>query len=548
MLPTTPAALDRFLTEKEGPSLECKEASAQYSSDKLKKYLSALANAGGGYFVLGVTDQPPREVRGTTVFPSVYADATNFRQALVPAPLLNVREVDHPDGRVLIFEVGPRPPGQPVRYKDVAYTRLGESLTKMSDEELRRVLLENTDLTAQPVGRTLRDLAPDAIEVFRDGVAEKATDQRAARRYRSMEPSALLDAFGLLTTDGHLRQAALLLMGTTAAIRADARNAEIVFEYRKTPGAIQPAPLLQFRGPLLLVLDELWDTIRPLALADGYEVQEGTRVVTEPRFPERSVREVLLNAVAHRDYHRTDEVRVQMDPERFAVTSPGPFQPPVTPKNVADRQARRNPLLAEVLLACGQIERSGLGVDLMIQAAVRRGQALPTFEEPDGLAVRATLYGGHDPDVLARLSAIQDEEWDQISLDELVALDAVRRGVSRSQIASEAVTRLMDRGLVEPGGRGDTPLAYGARINEEGSDLLFLPVVKALADATEGAALSALARTVGTSDVDALKRTLQWMRRNDMAYTTGRTRGARWHLRRERVLRLLEDSLGGSDD
>lgn len=203
---------------------------------------------------------------------------------------------------------------------------------------------------------------------------------------------------------------------------------------------------------------------------------------------------------------------------------------------------RRNRTLAEALDACGQIERSGLGVDLMIQAAVRRGQSLPAFDEPDGREVRVTLFGPHDPDIIERLGTLPEATWDQLTTHELIALDAVRHGVARSQVAPEAARHLVERGLIEPGGRGDAPYVYSGMLETTGGQgLLTFPVIRALAEYPKGASLSELATAIGTRDTRALKRTLQWMRRSDLAYTTGRTRGARWHLRRGRILDLLQE-------
>ncbi|MFK5952469.1 MAG: ATP-binding protein [Desulfobacterium sp.] len=48
--------------------LEFKEAKTQYSSTKLFKYCVALANEGGGNFILGVTDKKSRQVVGSQAF------------------------------------------------------------------------------------------------------------------------------------------------------------------------------------------------------------------------------------------------------------------------------------------------------------------------------------------------------------------------------------------------------------------------------------------------------------------------------------------------
>ena len=49
-----------LMKNQENEHLEFKEAKNDYDSDKLTKYCCALANEGGGNFILGVSDKLPR--------------------------------------------------------------------------------------------------------------------------------------------------------------------------------------------------------------------------------------------------------------------------------------------------------------------------------------------------------------------------------------------------------------------------------------------------------------------------------------------------------
>ena len=262
------------------------------------------------------------------------------------------------------------------------------------------------------------------------------------------------------------------------------------------------------------------------------EVQDGLRVTRDPRFSERSVREALLNAIAHRDYNDPESVLVRMSPSAFEATSPGPFPATITPDNVADEQFRRNRRLAEALEKCGRIERSGQGVDLMIEAAVRHGQELPTFTEPDGRAVRVVLHGDPDAQVLPALHRVAGDTWDRMGTADLRALDAVRRRVPRSAIPKASVRRLVELGVVEPAGAGDSPLSYASVLRGGAPSDAFGPslvdVISALREAAEGVRYVDLRDTLDV-DSDELRRILQWLRRNGLAYTTGRTRATKWH-------------------
>jgi predicted HTH transcriptional regulator len=108
----TAADIDRFRTmPTESEHLEFKEAKNDYDKEKLQKYCIALANEGGGFLLLGVADVLPRPVVGTTAFPKPselglwIVDTCGFR--------VDVEEIAHPDGRVLVFIIPGRPIGVP---------------------------------------------------------------------------------------------------------------------------------------------------------------------------------------------------------------------------------------------------------------------------------------------------------------------------------------------------------------------------------------------------------------------------------------------------
>ncbi|MEH1852166.1 MAG: ATP-binding protein [Nostoc sp.] len=66
-----------LLVPTETERLEFKEAKQQFDSTKLLKYCVALANEGGGYIVLGVTDKRPCQVVGSLAWGT--AEALNAK-------------------------------------------------------------------------------------------------------------------------------------------------------------------------------------------------------------------------------------------------------------------------------------------------------------------------------------------------------------------------------------------------------------------------------------------------------------------------------------
>ena len=133
---TTPQEIDSW---RQAPSehqhLEFKEAKNQYDFKKLCEYCVGIANEGGGNLLLGIADRPPRDVVGTNAFPNpvktekdIY-DKLSFR--------VGVEEVMHPDGRVLVFDIPPRPQGTAYHLDGKYMMRVGEALVPMTEDQLR---------------------------------------------------------------------------------------------------------------------------------------------------------------------------------------------------------------------------------------------------------------------------------------------------------------------------------------------------------------------------------------------------------------------------
>ena len=127
-------------------------------------------------------------------------------------------------------------------------------------------------------------------------------------------------------------------------------------------------------------------------------MQKGIRLlglerVEEPEYPVEVVREVIVNAVAHRDYSvHGDEIRVSLFSDRMECYSPGTLPGHVTLENLVDERFSRNESVVQVLSDMGSIERLGYGIDRILRLMAEAGLPAPRFEETAG-GFRVTLYG-----------------------------------------------------------------------------------------------------------------------------------------------------------
>ena len=129
--PTTPKQIDIWrATKSENENLEFKAARTQFAFEKLLGYCVALANERGGTLLLGVANDPPRPVVGTNAFPNIEKTKEQLLNKLHFR--VNVEEVKHPDGRVVVFHIPSRPIGHPYHLDGAYFMRSGESLVPMT--------------------------------------------------------------------------------------------------------------------------------------------------------------------------------------------------------------------------------------------------------------------------------------------------------------------------------------------------------------------------------------------------------------------------------
>ncbi|WP_434479428.1 ATP-binding protein [Gemmatimonas sp.] len=445
--PTSIEQLRKWLSEPEGTRLEFKEAKTRYDFEKLVDYCVALANEGGGTILLGVTDKRPRTIVGTSAFDEPGRTEAGLHTRL--GHRIPVEEVQAPEGRVLVVHVPSRLPGTAWNHSGRFLKRAGDELTSLSDTELRAMFAEaGPDFSAQVCPEaSLGDLSPLAIAHFREAWAKKAND---ARRLTWSDAQTLADAE--LTVDGHVTYAALILFGTRAALGRHLAQAELVFEYRSSEASGPAADRAEYREGFLLWHDDIWARIN--LRNDRQSYQDGLFRLELPTFDEAPVREALLNAIAHRDYRLGGSVFVRQYARRLEIVSPGGLPPGVTLENILDQQNPRNRRLAEALAKVGLIERSGQGMNLMYESAIKQGKALPSLAGTSIHEVRLTLSGTlNSPDFVRFIERLGAEKIRSFSTHDFLALDILRRDEELPPSLRTVIPGLVAAGAVESVGR-----------------------------------------------------------------------------------------------
>lgn len=387
--------LDRWLmAPAETENLEFKEAKSQYDTAKLMRLCAALANEGGGHIVFGVTDKAPRRVVSTQAFAAV-SDLNDIKARIVAKLRLRVdiTELRHREGRVLVFGVPARPRGQAIDVDGTYLMRAGEDLVPMTADRLRAIFAEGapdwlsesaeTDASAEEVvakldTQTFFDLIDLPYPSTREGVLER------------------LQSEGLIKTSPAgwtiTNLAAILLAKRLDAFAPElARKAARVVIYEGVNKLNTRDDKLDLHG-YAVGFEDLVNFVHSAAPQNRF-VEQALREEVK-MFPKQALRELIANALVHQNFDvRGASVMVEMYSDRIEISNPG--QPPIDVDRFIDEYRSRNERLADLMRRMGICEEKGSGVDKVIHAAEIFQLPAPDFRVSD-TRTTAVLFAHHD--------------------------------------------------------------------------------------------------------------------------------------------------------
>lgn len=445
------------------------EFKSKADATELVEAVVCLANADGGRVLVGV-DEKTGAVVGAAPWPKIGLDPVRIgaHVAANTEPALRV-SVDVADSGALPVVVVTVPAAD-----TVVATSKGKFIRRTLDvrgkpqclpmrpsEVLSRAgSTGERDFTRTPVPElSVDDLDPVEIDRFRTLASGEHGDTVLA----SLNDDALLRALELIDTAGQLNLASVLLFGRHGTLRHHVPGAEIAFQHLG-PGLAVLANEID-RVPILRAISELGDRVQ--ARNSEEELELGLFRVPIPRFADVTVRELIANALTHRDYTALGQTRVVVTEDGLEVSNPGGFPVGVTLKNLLITPPRpRNPLLADAFKRAGLVERTSRGIGLVFQGQLRIGHGPPDFARstPESVIVRVPA-GPADREFAGYVEEAR-RQGDWLELDELLVLHEVHREriVTTARVAELVqcdpaaarglMARLTEKGLVERRGRG----------------------------------------------------------------------------------------------
>lgn len=425
----------------------------QKPSDRRKcilGYVVALANANGGYLVLGMEDAFPHKVVGTSQCENALGKLENEIYKALQIPVDAYELFDEQNNRVVVVEIPRHPVGKALRFEDVPLWRSGEELIPMPDKVLFSILQETDPDYSQAIceGVTIDDLDKEAINILKEKYARKQNNPT----FTSLSDRQALSDLKLIEGN-KVTNAAVLLVGKAEIIQQNFPQAKVQHEFRTTEGQERFDKRLSFVAPFYILIDQLWKAVNDRN--GSVPVQEGAYMFDIPFFNEEVIREVINNAFAHRDYRLASEIVIKQYPTKLSVISPGGFPIGVTLENILTVSSTpRNRLLADVLAATGIVERSGQGMDVIFRLTLSEGKQTPDYSKTNDYQVTAILSATvKDPGFALFIKSIQQElpENQKLSVFDVLTFCAIREGKQPKD--KEIAKRLYSMGYLEKRGK-----------------------------------------------------------------------------------------------
>ena len=133
------------------------------------------------------------------------------------------------------------------------------------------------------------------------------------------------------------------------------------------------------------IIERFAEIIQPFISEEDENIDENMRRSRQWHYPIEAVREVFINALAHRDWTRFVDIEVSCYSDRLEVISPGAMPNSMTvEKMIAGQRSPRNPLIVEMLRDYGYVDARGMGIRTRVIPLMRaHNEVDPVFEATD---------------------------------------------------------------------------------------------------------------------------------------------------------------------
>lgn len=415
-----------------------------------------FANAQGGEIIIGIEDkesEPPKSQR-------IEKEAANkvikqLRDLTDGVGIVNQDIIKHDNGGEY-FSIRILPSTRTIATTSAGkvFIRVSDNCYPVSSDELTNLASEKTAfqweiIVVQKI--TLEQADQNKITSF---LTDIQNSDKVSDFIKTKEHFEILEFYQLVSPEGYLTNMGVLWLGT-AAQRARL-SYPLTIQYIVYNDKEEKIRKLDWHfhqhNPKELLLEIEKEAVE---LTYSTELPDGLFRKNIRQYPKEVIRELLINAIAHKKYTVSGDIFIEVYPNRLVITNPGSLPLGVTNQNILHERHRRNPHLIQILSDLKLMEGEGSGYDLVFEKLARDAKPLPEIES-DFTKVAVTIHSGSiNPEAVSILDYI-DKHF-SLSQKEYIALGiiATEKKILSTQLASKLQLNQEDKmrtwisGLIE---------------------------------------------------------------------------------------------------
>ena len=383
--------------------------SARIKPADLATPIVAMANADGGFLIIGVEDD------GTITG----VDEKNLNEYLrvpldfcipsveVKSKVLDVIDKDGKPNHILRMQIMQSTQVVANQADDV-FLRVGDKSKKLNfDQRLQLVYAKGVKyFEDQPVsGATIDDIDLEYVKSYCEKIGyTKGNAEHYLRHNKDFIITANKDVAGSADSENgknsedRISAAAILLFAhNPQRFFPRARIRFVRYEGNKAEvgNRMNVIKDISFDGKIIDQVKLAIEFVRT-QIREYTKLGEGAVFKTIPEYPEFCWTELIVNAVAHRDYSiKGTDIQVKMFDDHITVESPGILPGLVKVDNIREIHFSRNPKIVELLVEYDLVKEFGEGVDRIYRDMADAGLPEPVYKQNEFM-LYATLKNNLD--------------------------------------------------------------------------------------------------------------------------------------------------------
>ena len=368
------------------------EWKSNWHNDYLK-WICGFANAQGGKLFIGIDDHGI--VTGIDNYYELLEQLPNkFRDILGVYAEVNLHSKDDKYYLEIIiprFDV-------PISVRGKYYVRTGSTLQELKGPALNEFILKRTGKTWDDIPEpraTVNDIDKDTIDQF-------LYDAKIAKRINvedDISVTDLLEKLRLLE-NGQLKRAAIILFGKDPSKFYPNLTVKIG-KFGDSDADLKFHEVIE--GNLIQLKDRIGEMLNAKFFIHPIDFV-GMQRVERDEYPVAAVREMILNALVHRNYMGAP-TQIRLYDDNFSIWNDGSLPEGITEEDLkkVHRSKPRNPLIADVCFRGGYIDSWGRGTIKIIEACKDAELPEPVLKEEQGGFLSKILKDRFTEDQLKKL-------------------------------------------------------------------------------------------------------------------------------------------------